>query len=66
MNAARAYSLRKEHLATLHMIGQAARHAPETVRYRPWARATVLDLMQVHSPTIRTGRADLATSMGRS
>jgi transcriptional regulator with XRE-family HTH domain len=64
MNAARAYSLRKEHLATLHLIGQAYHHAPETVRYRPWAQATVLDLVQSGGPTVRTAAREMAVRIG--
>jgi Predicted transcriptional regulators len=64
MNAARAYSLRKEHLATLHLIGQAYQHAPETVRYRPWARATVLELMHTGGPAVRNAARDMAGMVG--
>jgi transcriptional regulator with XRE-family HTH domain len=64
LNAARAYSLHKEHLATLHLIGQAHRHAPETVRYRPWARATVLELMHTGGPAVRNAARDAADMVG--
>ncbi|OLB81119.1 MAG: hypothetical protein AUI14_04455 [Actinobacteria bacterium 13_2_20CM_2_71_6] len=64
MNAARAYSLRKEHLATLHLIGQAYQHAPETVRYRPWARTTVLELMHTGGPAVRNAAREMAGVVG--
>jgi transcriptional regulator with XRE-family HTH domain len=64
MNAARAYSLRKEHLATLHLIGQAYQHAPETVRYRPWARTTVSELMHTGGPAVRNAARDTAAMVG--
>jgi transcriptional regulator with XRE-family HTH domain len=64
MNAARAYCLRKEHLAVLHLIGQAYQHAPETVRYRPWARGTLLDLARTGGPTVRTAAREMAVKIG--
>jgi hypothetical protein len=64
INAARAYSLRKEHLATLHLIGQAYQHAPETVRYRPWARTTILELMHTGGPAVRNAARDTASMVG--
>jgi transcriptional regulator with XRE-family HTH domain len=64
LNAARAYSLRKENLAILHLIRTANEYAPDTVRYRPWARTTLLDLGETGGPSVRTAARELAVTVG--
>jgi len=64
LNAARAHRLRKEHFAVLHLIGQAYQHSSETVRYRPWARETVLDLMHKGGPGVRSAALEMASKVG--
>jgi transcriptional regulator with XRE-family HTH domain len=64
MNAGRAYQLRREPLATLHLIGQAHRYSPETVRYRPWARQVVLEYMHSGGRAVQNAAREMATLVG--
>jgi transcriptional regulator with XRE-family HTH domain len=64
VNHARAYALNREHLAVLHLLRQARRHSPETVRYRPWVREVVLDMVSAGGPSVRAGAVEFASSLG--
>lgn len=61
---ARAYALNREHFAVLHLVEQAWRHSPETVRYRPWVRETVLDLATAGSPAVKRSAVEIAGRLG--
>jgi transcriptional regulator with XRE-family HTH domain len=64
LNAARAYSLRKQNLALLHLVRLANEYAPDTVRYRPWARTALLDLSDTGGPSVRNAARELAITIG--
>ncbi len=63
IDAARAHSLRKNNLAVIHLLGNALREAPETVRYNTFARATALELAE-HGGAARADARQLAAAIG--
>ncbi|GAA5082235.1 transcriptional regulator with XRE-family HTH domain [Thermocatellispora tengchongensis] len=58
---ARAYHLKREPLATVHLLNRAFDIAPETVSYNLFTRAAVLELMASGGATVR----DDARALGR-
>ncbi|MGH3832682.1 MAG: helix-turn-helix domain-containing protein [Pseudonocardiaceae bacterium] len=62
IDAARAYSLRKDNIAVVHLLGNALREAVETVRYNTFACATVLDLAE-HGGAVRADARKLAAAI---
>ncbi|MGH3326492.1 MAG: helix-turn-helix domain-containing protein [Streptomycetales bacterium] len=60
IETARAYSLRREHVATVHLLRKAHDESPETIRYNLFARSIVTELSGASAPSIRDDVADLA------
>jgi len=63
IDAARVHNLRKNNLAVVHLLGNALREAPDTVRYNTFARATALDLVE-HGGAVRADARQLAAAIG--
>jgi hypothetical protein len=63
MASARAHLQRREYIAVVHLLGRAFRESSETTRHRPWARQTVLELMDRRGP-VRDDARELAGVMG--
>lgn len=60
IDAARAHSLRREHIAVVHLLNRAAtRESLDTVRHNPYARGAILDLLSRRGP-IREEARELA------
>jgi transcriptional regulator with XRE-family HTH domain len=64
VNHARAYALNGENFAVLHLVQQAHWHSPETVRFRPWVRETVLSLTKSGGPSVQGSAVEVAGSLG--
>lgn len=63
IEAARAYSLRNENVAVLHLLTKAARTSIDTARHAPFLRATTLELAESVGP-IREEARELALAVG--
>jgi hypothetical protein len=63
IDAACARRLRKNNLATVHLLGNALRESTETVRYNTFARAAALELAE-HGGAVRTDARRLAAAIG--
>jgi hypothetical protein len=63
LETARAYQLRREHLATVHLLRRAYDESPDTVRFNVFARSAVLELEQRGGTTIRAEVDDLARKL---
>jgi hypothetical protein len=63
LEAARAHSLRREYVATVHMMGRALRESVETVRHSIFARTMTLDLVD-RQTSVRGEARELAVAMG--
>lgn len=63
LETARAYQLRREHLATVHLLRRAYDESPDTVRFNVFARSAVLELEQRGGTTIRADIDDLARKL---
>jgi transcriptional regulator with XRE-family HTH domain len=63
VETARAYQLRREHVATVHLLRRAFDEAPETVHFNVFARSVVAELEQRGGTTIRSEIDDLARKL---
>jgi transcriptional regulator with XRE-family HTH domain len=61
---ARAYSLRREPVATVHMLRRAYGESPDTARFSLFARSALGELRETGGTTIRGEAAALAESIG--
>ncbi|MGI9002470.1 MAG: helix-turn-helix domain-containing protein [Pseudonocardia sp.] len=61
---ARAYSLRREPVATVHLLRRAYDESPDTVRFSLFARSALEDLRDRGSATIRGDATALAEQIG--
>ena len=61
---ARAYSLRREPVATVHMLRRAYDESPDTIRFSLFARSALGELRESGGATIRGEAAALAESIG--
>jgi transcriptional regulator with XRE-family HTH domain len=59
IETARAYQLRRENLATVHLLQRAYDESPDTVRFNNFARSAVSELGQRGGTTVRAEVADL-------
>lgn len=66
IETARAYSLRGEPVATVHLLRKAYDASPDTARFNLFAQATALDLSESGGATVRADAADLAARLGLS
>lgn len=60
---ARAYSLRREPLATVTLLGKAFNESPDTTRFSLFARSTVTELAETGGATVRADAAELAAKL---
>lgn len=60
---ARAYSLRREPLATVTLLGKAFDESPDTTRFSLFARSTVTELAETGGATVRADAAELAAKL---
>jgi transcriptional regulator with XRE-family HTH domain len=63
IDSARAYRMRTEHVAVVHLLGKALRESVETVRHSTFARQSVLELMERRG-SVRDDARELALAMG--
>ncbi|MEN3610706.1 helix-turn-helix transcriptional regulator [Plantactinospora sp. ZYX-F-223] len=63
VDAARAHLLRREEVATVHLLGRALRESVDTVRHRPDARVAVIELSG-RQGTIGEDARELALAIG--
>lgn len=63
MDSARAHHQRREHVAVVHLLGSALRQSIETTRHQPFARQSVLELMDRRG-AVRDDARELALAMG--
>jgi transcriptional regulator with XRE-family HTH domain len=61
---ARAYSLRREPVATVHLLRRAYDESPDTTRFSLFARSALTELRESGGNTIRNEAAALAESIG--
>jgi hypothetical protein len=61
---ARAYSLKREPIATVHLLDKAFEESPDTARFNLFTRSAVAELSVVGSPTVRADAALLAAKLG--
>lgn len=66
IETARAYSLRNEHVATVHLLKKAYEESPDTIRFNLFARSIVLELSEAGGATIRDDVLDLKEKLGLS
>ncbi|KWX04940.1 hypothetical protein TH66_03860 [Carbonactinospora thermoautotrophica] len=66
IETARAYSLRNEHVATVHLLKNAYDESPDTIRFNLFARSIVLELSEAGGATIRDDVLDLKEKLGLS
>ncbi|MGI8798078.1 MAG: hypothetical protein ACR2GE_02085 [Pseudonocardia sp.] len=62
--AARAHSLRREPVATVHLLGRAYDESPDTARFNLFARKVLPELRDRGPATIRREAAGLADKLG--
>jgi len=60
---ARAYSLRREPIATVHLLRRAHEESPDTARFSLFARSTLGELRESGGSTIRAEAAALADAI---
>lgn len=60
---ARAYSLRREPLATVTLLGKAFNESPDTTRFSMFARSAVAELAETGGATVRADAAELAAKL---
>lgn len=63
---ARAYVLRREPVATVHLLRRAFEESPDTTRFSLFARSALTDLRETGGSTIRGEAAELADKLGLS
>lgn len=61
---ARAYSLRREPIATVHLLRRAYDESPDTIRFSLFARSALGELRESGGTTIRSEAAELAEMIG--
>lgn len=66
IETARAYSLRREPVATLALLRRGHEISPDTARFNLFTQSAVLDLAQNGGATVRRDAADLAAKIGVS
>ena len=66
VETARAYSLRREPVATVALLRRAHEASPDTIRFNLFAQAAIPDLAQNGGATVRQDAADLAAKLGIS
>lgn len=64
VETARAYSLRREPVATVALLRRAHEVSPDTVRFNLFSQSTVLVLARNGGATVRADAADLAVKLG--
>jgi hypothetical protein len=64
MEVARAYLQRREYMAVVYLLNQAHRESSETVKHRPFARQTLLELASEQRGIVRGEARKLATAVG--
>lgn len=64
IETARAYHLRHEQVATVHLLRKAYDESPDTIRYNLFARSAVTELHERGGTTIRDDVADLSGKLG--
>jgi hypothetical protein len=62
IDAARAHSHRREHVAVAHLLGLGLRQSVDTVKFSSWARGAVLDLLERRG-LVREDARELALAM---
>jgi hypothetical protein len=63
IDMAQAHSLRREHVAAIHLIAKAYRESPETAKYDLFVRQTLLDLSERRT-SVRDDARELAATLG--
>lgn len=61
---ARAYSLKREPVATVHLLYKAFEESPDTARFSLFTRSAVTELSEVGSSTVRADARRLAAKIG--
>lgn len=61
---ARAYSLRREPVATVHLLSRALDESPDTTRFSLFARSTLGELRETGGATVRREAVELADAIG--
>ncbi|MDP8927020.1 MAG: hypothetical protein M3O70_00165 [Actinomycetota bacterium] len=64
IETARAYHLRHEPVATVHLLRKAHDESPDTIRYNLFARSAITELHEHGGATIRDDVADLSGKLG--
>ncbi|RAY15262.1 DNA-binding protein [Actinomadura craniellae] len=64
METARGYLMRREHVATVHLLKKAWNESPDTARFSLFARSAVLELTDKGGSTIRDDVTELRGHLG--
>jgi len=66
IETARAYSQRREPVATVHLLRKAYDVSPDTAKFNLFTQSAVLNLAETGGATVRADAVDLAAKLGLS